>query len=1127
MAQNVEASVNIKINADANDIQSKTEQLKTSMMDLINIVSKLDNIQGTCFDSEKVHNFISVLQNDLLSINKIVLQLSNTNLKSLSGEQLVSKLSEIDNILNKVNSDFSTANNILSQNQQVTDDMTNNTNEYAEALNNISRNTENASSDIDVLKEAFGGAAGIISELASHLGINVSNLKDFGSVLSKLSPAGAAACAAVVALVAVMKTLWKETSSVVDKLNQFLVDNIKKLPGAFSDIASNGIGLFTDALADMQEAISSAIESLKELSEVGIEANDTLFVMNNYLGTEGASQLEKYINTLGDLKGINATYIEKSLKGLFGSLSNMNLNTDELVDYSETFINFMNDLSVYQGSTVDSIASQLESALSFGVLNSRSALAKALDITDEMIESFKELGSVEERAQWILSRWPKFAGKYDEWLKTDQGKVTSLKNNWQNLMSSVGQLALKVYAIVAPLLTNLLSLVNTVLSSFLKLIGKDASNAANNSTKSYDNLAKSIAKVGSSSKKVDKATKSNDKLAKSISNVGKSAKKAERQTASFDDVIQLNKNNTSSKSGGSGSDAGIGSLGTSLANLDTQIDKTKSKFEKLMDAVKNAMDKGDFYEAGKLISHYISDILEAIDWNKIKSKAESFGKGLGQFTNGVIDNIKLFKGIGKTLAEGLNTITTFLYNLGTTIHWDSLGKGIVTSITTFFDNFDPVMFADAIFAFVGGLIDTFETAIDQMFNEQHSIDDAIYNGWTLIGHRIAQTINEFFKDFDGFDAENLAFSIVDFITGIFNTAAQLLADLDLDQLGDVVAGFVKGIVDGFAANSAYYAQTICDLIGNILKIVAEDILTEDNINAFVDGFENLIYTAVENIDAWLPIVKDIVSRIAGALKQIRTDGTWNEILDAIGSILSDSGIPELVSEIVLMGIQLKFRLWWETFKEKVSSTIKAAGSVFVQSVKDVFALIIGVIILAGASIVNKIKEPITKAINFIKEHKDTIINTVKEIPVKIKEALSGLVDIITSPFKKAIDTVTGWFNNFNPFKKLESPNISVNVPYAWSGKHAKGGITNGPSVGMIGEAGKEAVLPLENNTEWMNILADKISSKISNGTSTSGSQIVIDMSKFKKNVYTRSEMLAFGEQVVKALKVYGVNVAMV
>lgn len=39
---------------------------------------------------------------------------------------------------------------------------------------------------------------------------------------------------------------------------------------------------------------------------------------------------------------------------------------------------------------------------------------------------------------------------------------------------------------------------------------------------------------------------------------------------------------------------------------------------------------------------------------------------------------------------------------------------------------------------------------------------------------------------------------------------------------------------------------------------------------------------------------------------------------------------------------------------------------------------------------------------------------------------------------------------------------------------ATGGITNRPTTALIGEAGTEAVLPLENNTEWMDVLADKI-----------------------------------------------------
>lgn len=41
---------------------------------------------------------------------------------------------------------------------------------------------------------------------------------------------------------------------------------------------------------------------------------------------------------------------------------------------------------------------------------------------------------------------------------------------------------------------------------------------------------------------------------------------------------------------------------------------------------------------------------------------------------------------------------------------------------------------------------------------------------------------------------------------------------------------------------------------------------------------------------------------------------------------------------------------------------------------------------------------------------------------------------------------------------------------------AKGGIVDNPTLAMVGEAGKEAVIPLENNTGWIKELAEKISS---------------------------------------------------
>jgi SLT domain-containing protein len=53
------------------------------------------------------------------------------------------------------------------------------------------------------------------------------------------------------------------------------------------------------------------------------------------------------------------------------------------------------------------------------------------------------------------------------------------------------------------------------------------------------------------------------------------------------------------------------------------------------------------------------------------------------------------------------------------------------------------------------------------------------------------------------------------------------------------------------------------------------------------------------------------------------------------------------------------------------------------------------------------------------------------------------------------------------------PTISVpQIP-----KLAKGGIVDEATLAMIGERGKEAVIPLENNTAWMDILAEKLASR--------------------------------------------------
>ena len=107
--------------------------------------------------------------------------------------------------------------------------------------------------------------------------------------------------------------------------------------------------------------------------------------------------------------------------------------------------------------------------------------------------------------------------------------------------------------------------------------------------------------------------------------------------------------------------------------------------------------------------------------------------------------------------------------------------------------------------------------------------------------------------------------------------------------------------------------------------------------------------------------------------------------------------------------------------------------------------------------------------------KEGIADTFKTI---VNGLISGINRVIAVPFNainRVLNTIRGIsVLGVSPFSGLWSYN-PLSVPQI--PKLALGGIVNRPGRGVpaiIGEAGAEAVLPLENHTEWMDILADKI-----------------------------------------------------
>jgi hypothetical protein len=84
----------------------------------------------------------------------------------------------------------------------------------------------------------------------------------------------------------------------------------------------------------------------------------------------------------------------------------------------------------------------------------------------------------------------------------------------------------------------------------------------------------------------------------------------------------------------------------------------------------------------------------------------------------------------------------------------------------------------------------------------------------------------------------------------------------------------------------------------------------------------------------------------------------------------------------------------------------------------------------------------------------------------------------------AIGLINGAINVMNKIPKVNVPQIKK----LSLGRMAKGGIVDRPIIAEIGEAGREAVIPLENNKGWIKQLAGDIKTAMAsaNGNEVKG-----------------------------------------
>ncbi len=530
------------------------------------------------------------------------------------------------------------------------------------------------------------------------------------------------------------------------------------------------------------------------------------------------------------------------------------------------------------------------------------------------------------------------------------------------------------------------------------------------------------------------------KLADSTSDAADSAKEYKNQLAGFD-VANKFTDNSSTSNKSSDSDT--------LKNFEASYSESISKFAEM---IKSAWEKTDFTDVGKKISEKLVGMLQNIDWVNIKSKGFGAGKSFATLVNGLFsysdsDGNTLSTSIGKTIGESLNTIVSTAKGFATNLNWKKVGTELANGLLKTISTIDFENVGETIHDFITGLCDS----IASFFNRLTENDDGYKT--------IKKSITDFFN---GLKLSDITLSIIKATVSIANFSFNILSNL-LDDI-------IQSICDKFGWEWDGSWLDLGPLGIKVPKIKFN--FGSDNSETDSDNDLSWWDKLVEKLGKKSPIIaalgtgvgtSTITTTINGSVSSSFTDlkTKWDSIKEK-----GKEAITTIKGSVNNTFTNLEKK--WDSIKNKTNiSTIKGSVNRTFTNLKSKWDS------LKSKVSTSTIKGKIHRSFNTAKSNWNSLKNKTTTITTKLK-------DSITSGIRKILNSLVSMVNKvITVLNKLPGINISkINPPML-----AKGGIVNNPGRGIqatIGEAGAEAVLPLQNNTEWMDIIAEKLAQKISN-----------------------------------------------
>lgn len=612
--------------------------------------------------------------------------------------------------------------------------------------------------------------------------------------------------------------------------------------------------------------------------------------------------------------------------------------------------------------------------------------------------------------------------------------------------------------------------------------------------------------------------------ASATSGAADAQKEYNQQLMGFDQITKVSDKNSSGGGGGSSSTTTPveGKLPSWLTDLGTKV--------------KAAISAGDWGGAATAITDKLNGLIAGIDWGEWGTKLggylnsaltflstaittfdwHSLGSDLAESVNGILDSVD-WSNLGVILGAKFQIAVDTLGGFFEKLDWTAAGNSLADSFSGLWNSID--------WAQVGT---TFSDGATGIFT---SIKTTIQNiDWYQMGRDISSALANI--DWNGI-MDNLAEAIGSAIGG----AVSLVAGLFQDAWDNLKSWWYDNAFENGNFTMEGLLNGIWEGVKNIGKWIKEHIF-----DPFIEGFKKTFKIhspaqAPELVAASKNVGLGILEALATPFKKIK-DWVKDHILDPLKKALGiddDSPIAEFV-----LGVKNTASEWWDNVKswwsEKTKDGKEAVGE-FTAKVKNTASTWWSNTKSWWRSMTNNGTATVGEFTANVRNSAATWWSNVKAWWASKTSSGAAAVGEFTANLR---NTASTWWSNAKSWWSTQSQNgliVSAGVKlfkdgwqslsdfigsvtktikigiswkteglnaleagiskYLFGGKGfplglrfaAKGGIVNTAALfgnTVVGEAGREAIVPLERNTEWANIVAGKIADVLRNAPNGGG-----------------------------------------